>query len=355
MKRIFLFVLTALMAFSLFSCGSTEEDTSIADAYQSTAIKYMEAQDYESAIKVLEAGISKTGDETLKQILEKVKEKYSPESGSAGTEPLDTKKENEEQITDTAVPPETETTDPKFFIENYLGEWRSQCSELIIKTVDYETGAVRISYSSNTYAGGDVILEPDQLFQDISFSFEAYNDFGNFDWYTYTIHFEEGKISGKGFWYNSGEEQLDRTESFERYNSENYTLDISSYVEDNWGSIPYCNSYLCAYVYFEAGTFGIDIHSNTGNQSTLFFVTDRNCDHRGTGIYLRADTPYGCSVTYQLKKISDRQGISYYAYDPQGTDGSLTLSFMGNGKINYKITDCDINFSNSEGVLILEQ
>ena len=103
------------------------------EAYKNTANEYIEKGDIESAIKVLEEGVSKFDDESLKTLLAELKSEIATTTSSAGTEahvstsevpttaePVEATTEPQKEVTSTTV---AEVTEPQLFdLEKYIGK-----------------------------------------------------------------------------------------------------------------------------------------------------------------------------------------------------------------------------------------
>ena len=83
MRKCIIFLLSILIAFSLVGC--TKENNSpntFVDIYKNKATEYIENGDLESAITVLEEGVSKTNDEELKKMLGELQNDNSQKNSS---------------------------------------------------------------------------------------------------------------------------------------------------------------------------------------------------------------------------------------------------------------------------------
>lgn len=106
MKKCIVFLLVLLMTFSFSACKDNSEDkqSSLVAEYKNKATEFIESGDTESAIKALEEGISSTGDNGLKKMLDKLKD------GSAGEDEKETSTDDTGAGVDTESKP-TENVD----------------------------------------------------------------------------------------------------------------------------------------------------------------------------------------------------------------------------------------------------
>lgn len=92
MRKYIAFLLSILIIFSLVACTNDTDNSSnsIVDVYKNKATEFIESGDTQSAITVLEEGVSKTNDEGLKTMLEELKNGDSSNPSDQNQESGDT-------------------------------------------------------------------------------------------------------------------------------------------------------------------------------------------------------------------------------------------------------------------------
>lgn len=115
MKKYITLLLTFLIVFSLVACTENQNNqSSLIEAYKAKATEYIEQGDKETAIEVLEEGITATNDEQLKQMLEEFKKGEDEEST------VDSQGDGSEISTESS---DESIVIPTFDISHYTGCW----------------------------------------------------------------------------------------------------------------------------------------------------------------------------------------------------------------------------------------
>lgn len=141
MKKYIGVLLSVLLILSFSGCAAETSNTqdTFADIYKNKATEYVESGDIEAAIAVLEEGVSKTNDDSLKQFLDELKRKN--DSSTTSTENVTTTS-NENTTTlpsDNSIDSEVEYD---FDISKYIGEWATS-------GFSWESGGFYLSISLN--------------------------------------------------------------------------------------------------------------------------------------------------------------------------------------------------------------
>lgn len=130
MKRFIAVLLSVLMVFTFVACtdntNNANNQNSFVETYKSKATEYIEGGDIDSAIKVLEEGVTKTNSEELKKMLEELKKDVvgstqKDESSVEGskTEDVSEPSDNVDTTPDAVSPNENKTFD----MTDYVGFW----------------------------------------------------------------------------------------------------------------------------------------------------------------------------------------------------------------------------------------
>ena len=139
-----------LLAFLLVaaSCGSgqQEQTSSVADIYRTTAQKYIDAGDYDSAIQALEEGITATNDQALAAMLEEIKQAQAEQAES---DPVETEAPTEDNVEATDEPTD-EPTEPTG-IEEPSTTPATGSSSKVVGALDPFVGTWRDEYGAGFY------------------------------------------------------------------------------------------------------------------------------------------------------------------------------------------------------------
>lgn len=170
MKKYIALLLFVFMIFSFTACTNntnSNQDNGMStfiETYKNTANEYIEKGDIESAIKVLEEGVSKFDDESLKTLLAELKSEIATTTSSGGTEvpvstsevtttaePVEATTEEQTEVPSTMV---VEVTEPQpFDFGRYIGWWTETEYE------DYLTNGgmfLSVNFDGGTYVGFNI-------------------------------------------------------------------------------------------------------------------------------------------------------------------------------------------------------
>lgn len=134
MKKYISFILSILLAFSLVSCAQNDSgnQNTLVEAYKSKTAEFVESGDIESAIKVLEEGVSTTGDAELKKMLDDLKSDNTSNVSSeikdeslvdSSKSDMTSKIDDNVESSSEAISSIESTVSQTFDINDYIGLW----------------------------------------------------------------------------------------------------------------------------------------------------------------------------------------------------------------------------------------